>query len=126
MLLMSKNEKQWQGVFLVKDRECFPFVKYWVGAECFPGLWGGVTCTRCAMTFSFRSFDRWVKKVVFFKKKKNSCFGFNRLILLFEWESVAKLVIIFALVPDEGRLMRVNIVKSLFWCCCYYISWRTP
>ena len=33
---------------------------------------------------------------VFFKKKKNSCFDFNRLILLFERESVAKLVIIFA------------------------------
>ena len=33
---------------------------------------------------------------VFFKKKKNYCFNFNRLILLLEWESVAKLVIIFA------------------------------
>ena len=62
---------------------------------------------------------------VFFKKKKNSSFDFNRLILLFEWESVAKLVIIFALAPDGGRLMWVKIVKLLFWCCCYYISWRT-
>ena len=62
---------------------------------------------------------------VFFEKKKNSCFDFSRLILLFEWESVAKSVIIFALAPDEGRFMWVKIVKSLFWCCCYYISWRT-
>ena len=62
---------------------------------------------------------------VFLRRRKILLFDFNRLILLFEWESVAKLVIIFALAPDEGRLMWVKIVKSLFWCCCYYISRRT-
>ena len=55
----------------------------------FPRPQGWSQVDACTVTFLFRSCNRWVKKdVLFFKKKKNSSFDFNRL-LLFVWVRIA-------------------------------------
>lgn len=78
-----------------------------------------------AISFLFRSCDCWVKKVVFFLRRKILVLTSVVSFYLFDRESVAKLVIVFVLALDDWQLMWVKIVKLLSWCCCYYISWRT-
>ena len=75
----------------------------------------------CTITFLFRSRDRWVKKVVFFfKKRKKTCFEFTFL-LLFVWVWICrKMVTIFALVPDEGRLKNLRNALNVL---IYFEHW---
>ena len=63
----------------------------------FPRSLGQSYVHTCAITFLFRSCDHWVSKIVFFFKKKKILVLISIIsFYLFEWESVAKLVTIFA------------------------------